>query len=114
MQVKVTEDHCQWHNLKQHLNHLVTINFIDNWLQYFEGNYNRRIYLYKQKTSELFNNIPLSLTPRKIYDYKNYKTTIKLLGVGWFINYLNYKILPINIRGLSKKEQTKEHKRKEI
>ena len=65
------EDHLQLHNLKNNLNNLVKLsNFIDNLLQCFEVNYDEGINLCKQNMSELFNNIPLSLPPKNIYDKK--------------------------------------------
>ena len=42
------------------------INFIDNWIQYFEVNYQKIIMIYKRNTSELFKTTPKSLPPKKI------------------------------------------------
>ena len=45
------------------------INFIYNWLQLFEDNYDNRIMIHKIKMSELFKTILNSLPPNKIDDY---------------------------------------------
>ena len=40
------------------------INFIDNWLQQLEDNYNKRIVIYKENTSDLFKSVPTQLQPK--------------------------------------------------
>ena len=41
-----------------------TINFIDNWIQYFEDNYDNHIVIYKENMSVLFKTIPTYIPPR--------------------------------------------------
>ena len=46
-----------------------TINFLDNWLQWFDENYQNIIAIYKIKMSEWFETIPESLPQKKGDDY---------------------------------------------
>ena len=45
-----------------------TINFIDNWIQWFEDNDDKRIASNKKNTKELFNKFPTSLPQKKLDD----------------------------------------------
>ena len=45
-------------------------NLIDNWIQWFEVNYENIIIIYKKKTSEWFKTTPKALTPKSPDDYK--------------------------------------------
>ena len=47
-----------------------TINFIDNWLQFFENNDGEITGVYKNNIIELFDTITLSITPTNTDDYK--------------------------------------------
>ena len=74
-----------------------TINFDDNWLQYFEVNYDNIIESYKQNMRELFKKLPTLLPQINLDDYKTkYQTTIKAVGEKWYIENMNAKILPMN------------------
>ena len=42
-----------------------TYNFLDNWIQCFDEDYQNRIAIYKSNMSELFETIPKSLPPPK-------------------------------------------------
>ena len=42
------------------------INFLDNWLQWFDGNYQNIIAIYKIKMSELFETILKPIPPKKV------------------------------------------------
>ena len=75
-----------------------TIKFIDNWLQWFEVNYENIIIIYKENMSELFKTIPKSLPPKSLNYYKSkYQTTIEAVGGGCFLDKINSKLPPINI-----------------
>ena len=41
------------------------INFLDNWLQCFDENYQNKIAIYNIKMSELFKTIPKKLPPKR-------------------------------------------------
>ena len=47
-----------------------TINFLDNWLQWLDENYQNIIDIYKSKMSELFKKTPKSIPQKKGDDYK--------------------------------------------
>ena len=53
-----------------------TINFTDNWIQFFEGNHYKIIILCKQNMINLFNKTPLLIPSRNLDDYKNHKKNI--------------------------------------
>ena len=64
--------------------------------------------IYKINISELFKTTPKSLPQKSPDDYNiKYKTTIKALCGGWFIENINAKLPPFKIRRLSKKEKIK-------
>ena len=46
------------------------IRFLENWLQYFDDNYQNIIAIYKSKMSELFKRTQKALPPQKVDDYK--------------------------------------------
>ena len=47
-----------------------TVNFIYNWIKFFEVNYENRIMIYKRKMSDLFKTIPKSIPLKPPDDYK--------------------------------------------
>ena len=42
------------------------IKFIDNWIHFFEENYDKKIMMYKRNMSELFKTTPKLLPPKKM------------------------------------------------
>ena len=78
----------------------LTLNLINNWIQCFESNYTGRTLLYKEKMTELFKTINLTL-PVKNPDYhKNkYQTEIKAVGGAWFIEKQSKNLLHLNSKG---------------
>ena len=64
----------------------ITLNLINNWLQCFESNYTVRTVLHKQKMTEFFKTITLTLPVKNPDDHKNkHHNEIKAVGGAWFI-----------------------------
>ena len=61
-----------------------TYNFLDNWIQCFDEDYQNRIAIYKSKMSELFETIPKSLPLKKVIIIKKIfrKKPGQLVGNG--------------------------------
>ena len=80
------------------------MNFIDNWLQFFEVSYQKIIIIYKRKMGELFKTTPKSLPPKQPDKYKsNFQTTIRAVGEKLCIDNTNAKLSRIKRRQLKKK-----------
>ena len=90
-----------------------TINFIDNWLQWFEDNYDNRILIYKESTSKSFKKIPISLPPKNLVITKK-KT--RQLSMQYVVNGIYTRLMPIypyQEKAIDKKIKTKEEKTRE-
>ena len=53
-----------------------TLNLIDSWLQPFEENYSQQKIMYREKNSELFKKIPVTIIEPHTDDYRNKRQTL--------------------------------------
>ena len=90
-----------------------TINFLGNWIQFFEVNYENIITFYKINISELSKKIPKLLHLFKNDGYKTkFQKTTKAVGGEWFIEKMNSRIPPYQEKYIDKKEFKKKSNEK--